>query len=108
MRRLSTLTGESPLTHSLLVVLPVRNAQATLTARAAELLEVLPELCADFDLLLIDNGSTDATLDVACELADQFPQVHVARHGAPVEVAGIVRTALAHSRCERILLCDES
>lgn len=107
MRR-SHIDRGPTLTQSLCVVLPVRNAQATLAARAAGLLEVLPELSADFELLLIDNGSTDATLDVASELADQFPQVRVARHGAPVELAGIVRTALAHTRCEQILLCDES
>jgi glycosyltransferase involved in cell wall biosynthesis len=88
--------------------MPVRNVQATLAARTARLLEVLPELSADFELLLIDNGSTDATLDVAYELADRFPQVSVVRHGSPVDMSGIVRTALAHTPCEHILLCDES
>jgi glycosyltransferase involved in cell wall biosynthesis len=95
------------LTASLCVVLPVRNAQANLADFAAGLLEVLPELSVCFELLVIDNGSQDATLDVAQELELSYPQVRILRHGSPLDLAGIVRTTLAHTRCEQILLCDE-
>jgi glycosyltransferase involved in cell wall biosynthesis len=71
------------------------------------LLEVLPDLAAGFELLLVDNGSTDATMDIAKELAERFPQVRIVRHGAAADLAGIVRTTLAHTSCEHILLCEE-
>lgn len=96
------------MTPSLCVVLPVHNAQSRLADQAQALLEILPELCGAFELLVIDNGSTDATLDVAHDLELRFPQVAVVRHGAAAEMPQIVRTALANTRAERILLCDEN
>jgi glycosyltransferase involved in cell wall biosynthesis len=95
------------LNTSLCVVLPVRNAQENLADFAGGLLEVLPELSARFELLLIDNGSQDATSDVARELARSYPQVRLARYGMPIDLAGIVRIATSQSRCQHILLCDE-
>lgn len=96
------------MSQSLCVVLPVRNAQATLGASAAAILEALSELTGDFELLLLDNGSTDATPDVAQELADRFPQVRIARQGVPLNSAEIARAALTLTSAEQILLCDEN
>ena len=96
------------MSQSLCVVLPIRNAQSTLGASAATALEALTDLTGDFELLLIDNGSTDATPDVAQELADRYPQVRIVRLGTSANAAEIVRTALAQTHCEQILLCDEN
>ena len=38
------------------------------------LLEVLPELTPRWDVLVMDNGSTDATVEVAHELVGRYPQ----------------------------------
>ena len=95
------------MSQSLCVVLPVRNAQSTLSGSAQAVLDALSELTGAFELLILDNGSTDATSDVAQEMADRFPQVRLARHGAVAGMAGVVRTTLAQTRCEQILLCDE-
>jgi glycosyltransferase involved in cell wall biosynthesis len=99
---------EPALAPSLCVVLPIHNAQASLADHVQALLDVLPELGEAFELLVIDNGSTDATLDVAHDLELRFPQVGVVRHGTPTDMPQIARTALANTRAERILLCDEN
>ncbi len=65
---------------SLSILLPVHNAQATLAADVAKMLDLLPEVSRRFDLLIVDDGSTDATAEIAHELAIEYPQVRLMRH----------------------------
>jgi hypothetical protein len=70
--------------HSLSVLLPVQNVQANLHTDVQHVLEVLPELTKQFELLIVDDGSTDATYEVACELARDYPQISLIRHAEPL------------------------
>ena len=63
------------LSSSISVILPVRNLQYELALRVDRLLEILSELSADFEILIIDYGSFDQTPEIAAELAASFPQV---------------------------------
>jgi hypothetical protein len=67
-------------TPPLSVLLPVHNVQATLASDVARLLDTLGEMTAWFDLLVIDDGSTDATCEIAEELVTEYPQVRLIRH----------------------------
>ena len=93
--------------RSLSVLLPVRNIQSTLIDSVLELLEVLPELTARFELIIIDDGSTDATPEVAGDLAARYPQVQTAFHARPQGRAAAVRTGLGRSTGDVIFLRDE-
>ena len=64
---------------SLSLLIPVHNAQTHLQASVQHLLEVLPELTGRFEVLVVDDGSTDATAELAHELARDYPQIKVAR-----------------------------
>ncbi len=72
------------LNPSLSVLLPVHNAQASLHTDVQRVLEVLPELTSRFEVLIVDDGSTDATYEVATEFARDYPQVMVRRHAEPL------------------------
>lgn len=93
--------------RSLSVLLPVRNAQSSLTDWVLELLEVLPELTARFEVIIIDDGSTDATPEVAGDLAARYPQVQTAFHAQPQGRAAAVRSGLGRSMGDVIFLRDE-
>lgn len=93
--------------RSLTVLLPVRDAQFTLTATVSELLDVLPDLTQHFELLIVDDGSKDATIEVAGELATLFPQVRVIRHGCAKGRAASIATGLRQSRGDIIFLRDD-
>jgi hypothetical protein len=71
---------ESNLNSSISVLLPVHNAQATLAADVAKVLELLPDVTPRFDVLIVDDGSTDATYEIAHELTIQYPQVRMLRN----------------------------
>jgi glycosyltransferase involved in cell wall biosynthesis len=91
------------LTRSLSVLLPVHNAQATLQTDVGQMLDLLPDLSHDFDLLIIDDGSTDATCEVAEELAKQFPQVKLVRHSRRRGIKAALNDGLARTRSHIVL-----
>lgn len=67
------------------VVLRVRDAERTLAACVDRLLEVLPDVAERFAVFVVDQGSTDETLEVAHELAHVYPQLRVASSATSVD-----------------------
>jgi len=88
------------------VLLPVRDAQATLASTVGEILEILPELTPCFELIVVDDGSTDATLEVADDLAARYPQIRAVRHAEPLGRPASVQTGLRHSSGDVVFLRD--
>ncbi len=95
------------LVPSLSIVLPVHNAETTLADTVCRLLEMLPDLAERFELLVVDDGSTDHTAEVALELAQQFPQLRLERHGQRRGMSVAVQTGMNHTSGEFILVQDE-
>lgn len=64
---------------SISVILPVHNAQMRLADDVDRILELLPELSDQFQLVVVDDASTDATEEIASELARWYPQLDYLR-----------------------------
>jgi glycosyltransferase involved in cell wall biosynthesis len=92
------------LERSLTVLLPVHDAQDTLTDTVTEVLDVASDLTDRFELVIIDDGSTDATSEVAHELARHYPQVRAVRHAKPLGHEAALSTGLAQSRGEVVVV----
>ncbi len=86
------------LKRSLTVLLPVRDAQSTLAATVAQVLEMASDLNERFELLIIDDGSADATREVADELSRHYPQIRTIRHSKPLGEEAALRTGFTQSR----------
>jgi glycosyltransferase involved in cell wall biosynthesis len=91
---------------SLSVILPVHNAEETLTRVVGNLLEFLPELTARFEIVVVDDASADHTVDIADELRRLYPQVRLARHGWQWGRLASVRTGRLNCRGELMLVLD--
>lgn len=89
---------------SLSVVVPVHNAERNLTQQIGRLLEVLPDLAAEFEVLIVDDGSTDQTEDVALELSHQYPQVRVTRHHRQLGIEASAQTGAAHTTGDIVIV----
>lgn len=94
------------LTKSLTIVLPVHNAESRLRKNVDELLELASELTAKFGVLIIDDGSTDSTFEVAEELAAHFPQVKVHRHRQCRGLGAAIDYAQHRVRSDAVILHD--
>ncbi len=93
--------------HSLTILLPVKNAQSTLAATVQEILDVVSELSERIELLIIDDGSIDATSEVASELTRHYPQVRAICHGRSLGREEAIRTGLHESTGEVVLIEEE-
>lgn len=82
---------------ALSALLPIRNAQATIEVAAREILEVLSDLTDRLELVIVDDGSTDATPEILPELVSCFPQIRLAHHRRPLGRVAALRTALSRS-----------
>ncbi|MCC6126029.1 MAG: glycosyltransferase [Pirellulales bacterium] len=93
--------------NSLSVLLPVKNAQATLAATVQEILDVAADLSDKFELLIIDDGSSDATSEIATELTRNYPQVRIVRQGRSIGRQEAIRSGLKQTRGDVVLLHEE-
>jgi hypothetical protein len=59
------------------IIVPVHNVQQILKERICTLIEIFADLSECFEIRIVDDASTDATLEVATELSREYPQVRV-------------------------------
>ncbi len=57
------------------IVIPVYNSQATLEELVSRLKKVLDELCSQYEVILVNDGSRDGSWDEICRLSALFPVV---------------------------------
>jgi glycosyltransferase involved in cell wall biosynthesis len=92
------------------IVIPIHNEEAILHAAVVDLRERLKEAPYDWELLLAENGSTDATLRVAEELAKKLHNLRILSIPEP-NYGRALREGILAARgeiviCEEIDLCD--
>lgn len=57
-----------------------------------------------FEIVAMDDGSTDKTGEILAELATQHPELRVVRNDVNLGTGGSVRRALTLVKCERLLI----
>ena len=92
---------------SLSVVLPVHNGANRLAQRIGVLLEILPEITVCFEVLILDNGSSDQSEEVSYDLARSFPQLRVARHSKRRSEQEVMQTGLQQTCGDLVVIYDE-
>ena len=99
--------GATALKESISVILPVRNAQSTLAQQTSILLEMLTDSAHCFELLIVDDASTDQTAEVAHELSRVFPQVAFISHSKKRGRQAAVESGLTRASYTIVLVHDD-
>lgn len=87
---------------SLSVVLPAYNEEAVIATTVKNALHALDQLVADFEILVVNDGSSDRTAEIVAALAEQDLRVHLITHavnqgaGAAL-VSGFVQATKAYT-----------
>src|SRR5688500_11787801 len=92
------------------IVIPVYNEEPIIQSAVIELIDRLGELPWTYELILAENGSRDATVELAEKLAERFPQVRTFSFGQP-NYGGALKRGILEARgeyviCDEIDLCD--
>jgi glycosyltransferase involved in cell wall biosynthesis len=97
----------SAVPNSLSVLLPVKNAQATLAATVQDILDVASDLAEEFEVLILDDGSVDATSEIAAELTRSYPQVRAVCQGRSIGRQAAICSGVEQSRGDVVLVHEE-
>jgi glycosyltransferase involved in cell wall biosynthesis len=77
---------------------PAHNEEANLPGLVQEALETLPTLADRFEIVIVDDGSKDATPRLADELAAAHPEVRAVHHPTNLGYGAALRSGFAASR----------
>jgi glycosyltransferase involved in cell wall biosynthesis len=88
------------------LVLPAFNEQDGLRQAVAEADEALAHLCDDYEVIVVDDGSRDATAAVARAEALDRPRLRVLRHPTNHGYGAALRSGFEAARFERVAFTD--
>lgn len=88
------------------VVVPCHNEQAVLPALYAELSERVPALVAEYELVFVDDGSRDGTLEVLRELAGQDEHVRFVSFSRNFGKEAAIFAGLREATGDAVVLMD--
>jgi glycosyltransferase involved in cell wall biosynthesis len=88
------------------VFFPAYNDEATIASLVGDALAVLPALTDDFEVIVVNDGSTDHTASVLNQLARADPRVRVVHHEVNRGYGGALRTGFASATKELVFYTD--
>jgi glycosyltransferase involved in cell wall biosynthesis len=85
---------------------PAHNEEANLRGLVEEALATLPTLADEFEIVIVDDGSKDATPAIADELAAAHPTVRAVHHPTNLGYGAALRSGFAAARYAHLAFTD--
>lgn len=92
--------------YRLSVIVPVYNERHVVETSLRRVLALEHELISNLELIVVDDLSTDGTLEVLKRLADEDPRITLIAHETNRGKGAAIRTALSHSTGEIVVIHD--
>jgi dolichol-phosphate mannosyltransferase len=96
----------APPHRRLSLVIPAYNEASGIRQAVAEADASLGRLATEYEILVVDDGSSDATADIVCDEARRRPRVRLFRHATNRGYGAALRTGFAAARFERVAFTD--
>ena len=101
------MTGSPPARlPALSYFFPAHNEAANLAGLVEEALATLPTLADEFEIVIVDDGSKDATPALADDLAAAHPTVRAFHHPVNLGYGAALRSGFAAARYEYLAFTD--
>ena len=91
---------------SITAFFPACNDAGTIGSVVVGVIGALEELTDDYEVIVVENGSTDYTVEVLEALAEHYPQLRVYTHREPLGYGGALRVGFASASKDLIFYTD--
>lgn len=91
---------------SISLVVPVYNEEENLAHAVAVATRALVEFASRYEIILVDDASTDRTPEMTRELATADPHIRVLRHERNQKLGGTLRDGFAAASLDLVLYMD--
>src|SRR4051794_7006760 len=88
------------------VFFPAYNDSGTIASMVIRAVKAASELTPDYEVIVVNDGSADATADIADELARTYPRVRVVHHPNNRGYGGALQTGIRSASKEWIFYTD--
>ena len=86
------------MTRELSVIIPAYNEERNIDKAVQKCLEVLPKFVEQFEIVVVNDGSSDGTGTIADRMAKSHEQVKVFHHGRNKGMGAGIATGFSHAR----------
>ena len=95
-----------PCAASLSLCMPAYNEEANIVSCLDAACTILPEFVRDFEVIIVDDGSRDATAQVVADYARRDARVRLVKHAKNTGYGGAVTSALRAAVCDLVMFTD--
>ena len=88
------------------VFFPALNDSGTIASMVIRAVKTASELTSDYEVIVVNDGSTDATAEIADELSRTFPRVRVVHHPTNRGYGGALQTGFRTATKDLIFYTD--
>ena len=88
------------------VFFPAYNDSGTIASMVIRAVQAASKLTEDYEVIVVNDGSSDATAQIADELADKYPHVRVVHHPVNRGYGGALQTGFRSATKELIFYTD--
>lgn len=100
------LQRRAPVAGGVSAVVPVHDEEAAIADVVQTLLDELPRVASRFELIVVDDGSTDRTGEILADLARSVPCLRVVRHPSNRGYGAALRSGFGVARHAWVLVID--
>ncbi len=103
------MTGNNPISFAVSVIIPLLNEAGNvlpLIDEIAAALKAYPLVGENFEIVCVDDGSTDATADEVQQARRKHPQVRLIRHARRLGMSAAIRNGVRRARSAWVMTID--
>jgi glycosyltransferase involved in cell wall biosynthesis len=104
----TTLASGVFIAKSISIVIPALNEEVVVEGVVRDIAKQVAASFTDYEIILIDDGSTDKTGDIMDKLANELPNVRAIRNPQNIGLGSSYQRGLAEARCDYLMmLCGD-
>jgi glycosyltransferase involved in cell wall biosynthesis len=101
-----SVLGDRARRHSVSFVLPAYNEEENITKAIEDTVTVAHRHCSEFNVIVVDDGSTDGTAERVDACSARYPQVRLVRHAINLGYGEALRSGFAEATQDFVFYTD--